>query len=95
MPHKCGIGRTGPQSNNEGRARTETAGWRWTRSQRSRTFARLLLEVALTGLRPLYQAIASEAVAMRAAGTRVNAIARHLGVDPGTVHKALRWLRQR
>lgn len=66
----------------------------WRRSQRCRTLAGLALELILGDSQPLYQLIASEAAALRAAGARVSAIARRLRVDSHTVDKALRWLSQ-
>ncbi len=67
----------------------------WTRSQRSRTLARLELQVAFLPPQPIYQGIASEVAVLYDRDPRLNVIARHLGVDDHTVAKALRWLGKR
>ena len=69
----------------------------WTRSQRLRTVALVLIEAefAQPVETPLYQSIATRVAAMRDRGDSVSEVARHLGVDPHTVDKALRWFRSR
>ena len=42
---------------------------------------------------PLYQKIAAEAVQMDAEGAGISLMARHFGVDPKTVMKAIAWFR--
>ena len=65
----------------------------WTQSQRCRTLARLSLDVEQRDpiITPVSQVIASEAAELRARGETFSAIARHFGVTPKTVKKALRW----
>ena len=67
-------------------------GW-WTQSQRCRTLARLSLDVEQRDpiITPVSQVIASEAAELRVRGETFSAIARHFGVTPKTVKKALRW----
>ena len=71
-------------------------GW-WTRSQRLRTVALVLIEAEFTQPveTPVYQSIATRVGAMCDRGVRVSAIAKHFAVDHHTVDKALRWFRSR
>ena len=64
---------------------------------RCRTLARISLDVEQRDpiITPVSQVIASEAAELRACGETFSAIARHFGVTPNTVKKALRWFRQR
>ena len=73
--------------------RCRTASSRWTQSQRCRTLARLSLDVEQRDpiITPVSQVIASEAAELRVRGETFSAIARHFGVTPKTVKKALRW----
>ena len=66
---------------------------RRTQSQRCRTLARLSLDVEQPDpiITPVSQVIALEAAELRASGETFSAIARHFGVTPKTVKKALRW----
>ena len=65
----------------------------WTRQQRLRVLAALLVQVELRvePKIPLYQRIAAEAAEMRARGVSMRAVAEHFGVDDHTVAKAVRW----
>ena len=69
----------------------------WTRSQRLRTVAQVLIEAEFTQPveTPLYQSIATRVAAMRDRGDSVSAIAKDFAVDHHTVDKALRWFRSR
>ena len=71
-------------------------GW-WTRSQRLRTVALVLIEAKFIQPleTPLYQSIATRVAAMRDRGDSVSAIAKDFAVDHHTVDKALRWFRSR
>ena len=57
------------------------------------TLAKLLLDPELRDPpeTPVYQKIAAGAAEMDADGTRLSLIARHFGVDPKTVMKAIAW----
>ena len=67
----------------------------WTRSERFRTLARLLGDVAISDLFviPIYQVIAGVSAAMHARGVRVGTIAKRFGVDHHTAKKAVGWFR--
>ena len=69
----------------------------WTRSQRLRTLAQILIEVELRGAAntPIYQSIAPRVVEMHRRGFTLKAIGDHFGVDDHTAAKALQWFRQR
>ena len=69
----------------------------WTRSERCRTLTQVPFDVELREPvpTPISQVIAAEAAQMRARGDSFVVIGRHFGVDPKTVKKALRWIRER
>jgi hypothetical protein len=66
------------------------------RTQRIRTAAKVILEMALleTETRPLYQWVARKAHHLRELGLSYSGIARKLEVDDKTVAKAIRWRRR-
>lgn len=67
--------------------------WKWTRTQRIRTAARVDLEATLVepAPAPIYQQIAPKAEHLRELGLSDKAIARLLGVSDKTVAKATSW----
>ena len=85
-----------PESEDSSDSGAKSLRW-WTRSQRLRTIAQVLIEAEL--LRPVeapvYQSIAADAAAMHERGAPVSGIAKHFGLDHHTAAKALRWFRSR
>ena len=67
----------------------------WTRNERTRTLAVLLLEQVLRDAvsAPAYQRLAPAAADLRLNGWSDHSIAVELGVTGKTIAKAIRWLR--
>ena len=65
----------------------------WTRTQCLRTSLDHLFRVELRDLppTPVYQKIAAEAAEVDVGGACISLMARHFGVDPKTVMKAIAW----